>query len=60
VTPVAVIGASGYTGLELIKLLHNHPQFELTYLANSEGGIIFSPSAQDFDELCSSTDGQRG
>nr|WP_281950474.1 N-acetyl-gamma-glutamyl-phosphate reductase [Nitrosophilus kaiyonis] len=33
-----VIGASGYTGLELIKILLNHPNFELSYLASSEGG----------------------
>ncbi|WP_457598079.1 N-acetyl-gamma-glutamyl-phosphate reductase [Hydrogenimonas sp.] len=36
--PVAVIGASGYTGLELIKILSQHPEFELVYLATSEGG----------------------
>ena len=33
-----VIGATGYTGLELIKILINHPNFELVYLASSEGG----------------------
>ncbi len=36
--PVAVIGASGYTGLELIKILLQHPEFELVYVAASEGG----------------------
>ncbi|MDH4944971.1 N-acetyl-gamma-glutamyl-phosphate reductase [Sulfurimonas sp. C5] len=36
---VGVIGASGYTGLELVKILVKHPNFKLTYLANSEGGI---------------------
>jgi N-acetyl-gamma-glutamyl-phosphate reductase len=36
-TQVGVIGASGYTGLELVKLLTAHPQFELKYLATSEG-----------------------
>lgn len=35
---VAVVGASGYTGLELIKILHSHPLFNITYLATSEGG----------------------
>lgn len=35
---VGIVGASGYTGLELVKILVNHPNFELTYLANSEGG----------------------
>ena len=34
---VGVIGASGYTGLELIKMLINHPKFNITYLATSTG-----------------------
>lgn len=34
---VAIIGASGYTGLELIKILINHPKFDITYIANSTG-----------------------
>ena len=34
----AVVGATGYTGLELIKILINHPKFELVYLGSSEGG----------------------
>lgn len=41
---VGVIGASGYTGLELVKILVKHPNFKLAYLANSEGGT-------DADEL---------
>ncbi|MDR1008341.1 MAG: N-acetyl-gamma-glutamyl-phosphate reductase [Campylobacteraceae bacterium] len=36
---VAIIGASGYTGLELIKLLINHPNFILNYIGTSEGGV---------------------
>ncbi len=35
---VGIVGASGYTGLELIKMLLNHPFFELVYLATSNGG----------------------
>ena len=35
--PVAIIGASGYTGLELVKILSEHPKFELVYTATSEG-----------------------
>ncbi len=38
VIKVGVIGASGYTGLELVKMLLVHPHFELVYVANSEGG----------------------
>ncbi len=37
---VAVIGASGYTGLELLKILINHPVFTITYVATSEGGVM--------------------
>jgi N-acetyl-gamma-glutamyl-phosphate reductase len=34
---VGVVGATGYTGLELVKMLVKHPFFELRYIANSEG-----------------------
>jgi N-acetyl-gamma-glutamyl-phosphate reductase len=34
---IAIVGASGYTGLELIKILINHPYFNITYIANSTG-----------------------
>ncbi|MDD2383255.1 MAG: N-acetyl-gamma-glutamyl-phosphate reductase [Sulfurospirillaceae bacterium] len=36
---VAIIGASGYTGLELMKILISHPHFEITYIATTEGGV---------------------
>ena len=36
---VGIIGVSGYTGLELVKMLISHPVFAISYLANSEGGI---------------------
>jgi len=36
---VGVVGASGYTGLELIKMLVIHQGFELSYLATTQGGI---------------------
>ncbi|MCI0501138.1 MAG: N-acetyl-gamma-glutamyl-phosphate reductase, partial [Epsilonproteobacteria bacterium] len=39
---VAVVGASGYTGLELLKILINHPLFTITYVANSEGDTTVS------------------
>ena len=39
---VAVVGASGYTGLELLKILINHPNFTITYVANSEGDTTVS------------------
>ncbi len=34
---VGVVGASGYTGLELVKMLVTHPKFELSYLATTSG-----------------------
>lgn len=46
---VAVIGASGYTGLELVKIIHTHPQFELHYLATTTGDTtleVLHPSLQ--------------
>lgn len=37
---VGIIGVSGYTGFELIKILLNHPKFEISYLAaNSKAKI---------------------
>ncbi len=35
---VAIIGASGYTGLELLKILIPHEKFNITYIATSQGG----------------------
>jgi N-acetyl-gamma-glutamyl-phosphate reductase len=34
---VGIVGASGYTGLELVKMLVIHPGFQLTYLATTIG-----------------------
>lgn len=34
---VAIVGASGFTGLELIKIIHTHPKFELSYVATTTG-----------------------
>lgn len=36
---VGIVGASGYTGLELVKMLVTHNGFQLTYLATTEGSI---------------------
>ncbi|MEA3384249.1 MAG: N-acetyl-gamma-glutamyl-phosphate reductase [Campylobacterota bacterium] len=47
---VAIVGVSGYTGLELVKILLNHPLFNITYIANSEGGTTIDqlhPSLKD-------------
>lgn len=34
---IGIIGISGYTGLELVKLLINHKFFNLVYIANTSG-----------------------
>ena len=52
---VAIIGGSGYTGLELIKILLNHKNVNLRYITsrqfeNSHIKDIF-PSLSKFDEL---------
>ncbi|HEX5710570.1 MAG TPA: N-acetyl-gamma-glutamyl-phosphate reductase [Sulfuricurvum sp.] len=39
---VGIIGVSGYTGLELVKMLLNHPAFTLAYCANTEGETTLS------------------
>ena len=36
--PVSIIGASGYTGLELVKILISHPYFDLKGVFGSEDG----------------------
>ncbi|MBC7545522.1 MAG: N-acetyl-gamma-glutamyl-phosphate reductase [Candidatus Sericytochromatia bacterium] len=33
-TRVAIIGATGYSGIELVRLLQSHPQVQLTYLSS--------------------------
>ena len=47
---VAIVGASGFTGLELIKLIHNHPHFNLHYVATTQGDTtidILHPALKD-------------
>ena len=34
---VAVLGASGYTGLELLRILLRHPEFEIVAVSASDG-----------------------
>jgi N-acetyl-gamma-glutamyl-phosphate reductase len=50
---VAVVGASGYTGLELVKILVNHPKFELSYISNSEGNIKLEELHPSLDKVIS-------
>ncbi len=48
---VAIVGASGYTGLELVKILVNHPIFNLTYIANSSGDTTLVELHNSFDKV---------
>lgn len=49
---VGVVGASGYTGLELVKILLNHPKFELSYVANSEGDTTLDKLHPSLNGVC--------
>lgn len=58
---VAVIGASGYTGVELLRLLLNHPDIEVTCVtANQNAGesvaTLFPSLAGRINMVCSALD----
>jgi len=48
---VAVVGVSGYTGLELVKILINHPIFNITYVANSTGDTTLVELHNSLDKV---------
>ena len=49
---VGVVGATGYTGLELVKILTKHPFFHLAYIANSEGGTAINKLHPSLNGVC--------
>lgn len=49
---VGIVGATGYTGLELVKILLNHPEFDLNYIANSEGNTTINKLHPSFNGVC--------
>ena len=49
---VGIVGATGYTGLELVKILINHPSFHLNYIANSEGGVTINELHPSLSGVC--------
>jgi len=49
---VGIIGVSGYTGLELVKMILNHPTFELAYLANSTGETTINELHPSLSAVC--------
>lgn len=49
---VGIIGVSGYTGLELVKMILSHPIFRLTYCANTEGGTTLDALHPSLTGVC--------
>jgi N-acetyl-gamma-glutamyl-phosphate reductase len=49
---VGIVGATGYTGLELVKILLNHSNFTLSYIANSEGGTTINKLHPSLNGVC--------
>jgi len=49
---VAIIGASGYTGLELVKILLNHTNFNINYLANTSGNTTINKLHPCLNGVC--------
>ena len=47
-----IIGASGYTGLELVKILLKHPKFKLNYVANSDGDTTIDELHPSLSGVC--------
>lgn len=49
---VGIIGVSGYTGLELVKMLVNHQKFNLNYVANSTGETTLNELHPSLSSVC--------
>ncbi|QOP46692.1 N-acetyl-gamma-glutamyl-phosphate reductase [Sulfurimonas paralvinellae] len=49
---VGIVGATGYTGLELVKMLVKHPRFQLAYIANSEGDTTINELHPSLSGVC--------
>ena len=49
---VGIVGATGYTGLELVKIILKHPHFHLAYIANSEGNTTINMLHPSLNGVC--------
>ena len=49
---VGIVGATGYTGLELVKMLVKHPTFHLSYISNSEGNTTINKLHPSLSGVC--------
>lgn len=50
---IGVVGASGYTGLELIKIILRHPKFNLKYIATTQGDSKLDILHPSLKNICS-------
>jgi N-acetyl-gamma-glutamyl-phosphate reductase len=58
---VAIVGASGYTGVELVRLLHAHPAVEITCLTSRQSvgeeiGNVFPSLYRAIPHVCDEVD----
>jgi len=49
---IGIVGATGYTGLELVKIMLKHPTFHLAYIANSEGATTINALHPSLNGVC--------
>jgi N-acetyl-gamma-glutamyl-phosphate reductase len=61
---VAVVGASGYTGIELIRILHNHPEVAVTSVTSEQSAgkrisEVFPSLRYRYDLVLESLDTER-
>ncbi len=51
--PIGIIGASGYGGVQLVRLISDHPEVELSYLGGeSSAGKSFSDIYPHLADVC--------
>lgn len=58
---VAIVGASGYTGVELVRLLHAHPAVEISCVTSRQNagedlGEVFPSLYREFTQVCDDVD----
>jgi len=61
---VAVVGASGYTGIELIRILHNHPEVAVTSVTSEQSAgkrlsEVFPSLRNRYDLVLEALDAER-
>ncbi|MDY6822092.1 MAG: N-acetyl-gamma-glutamyl-phosphate reductase, partial [Deferribacterota bacterium] len=53
---IAVVGATGYTGVELVKYLSNHPHFHIKKIfSSSQFGVRLADLEPSLDGICNLT-----